>query len=229
MSKGTVNKKLITFFVFIIPSLLCLGLYFFVIRKPFTKANSGIFIKLPHYGPATIQPNSADSSFYTLPEFSFINQNNDTVSSVNLNDKFFVLGVVKYNSTQANQLAAQLYTLQKKLKAYKNDFQFIILMTELPNDSLKSLKHFAYEIHADKKIVNLVSPIQADSLLEIFKTPGFIQNLDESMYEDISLILVDKQKQIRGHYKGVYLKETNRMSDEILVLASEYGKLKSTK
>jgi hypothetical protein len=39
--------------------------------------------------------------------------------------------------------------------------------------------------------------------------------------------LIDRNNKIRGHYDGGNLKEVNRLIDEVVVLAAEYGKIKN--
>jgi hypothetical protein len=43
----------------------------------------------------------------------------------------------------------------------------------------------------------------------------------------MELLLIDRKNQIRGHYNGGNLKEVNRLIDEVVVLAAEYGKIKN--
>jgi protein SCO1/2 len=223
-SAHTRNKKIFFFSIFLIPSLLCLGFYYFAIRKPLTQGRKNIFVKLPHYGPA--QFNGKDSSFYMLPSFKFVNHNNEEIGSDALKNKIYVIGVAKFNSNQANQMAAQLYRAQDKLSYLKKDFKIITVLNEIPSDTLKNLKSFAEKVHAENKIWQIVSGSEQE-LLTIFNQNSLFNNTPSSFTNDMELLLIDRKNQIRGHYNGGNLKEVNRLIDEVVVLAAEYGKIKN--
>jgi len=203
---------------------LCLGFYYFAIRKPLTQGRKNIFVKLPHYGPA--QFNGKDSSFYMLPSFKFVNHNNEEIGSDALKNKIYVIGVAKFNSNQANQMAAQLYRAQDKLSYLKKDFKIITVLNEIPSDTLKNLKSFAEKVHAENKIWQIVSGSEQE-LLTIFNQNSLFNNTPSSFTNDMELLLIDRKNQIRGHYNGGNLKEVNRLIDEVVVLAAEYGKIKN--
>jgi protein SCO1/2 len=218
------NKKIFFFSIFLIPSLLCLGFYYFAIRKPLTQGRKNIFIKLPHYGPS--QFNGEDSTFYKIPAFDFANQTNEVISNITLENKIFVIGVTNYNSNQANQIAAQLYRAQDKLSYLKKDFKIITFLQEIPSDTLNNLKAFAEKVHAEAKIWHIVAGSQQE-LLSIFNNNTLFNDKPVSFVNDMELLLVDRNNQIRGHYNGGNLKEVNRLIDEVVVLAAEYGKIKN--
>jgi protein SCO1/2 len=226
MTKGTDsrNKKIFFFSIFLIPSLLCLGFYYFAIRKPLSKGRKNIFVKLPHYGPA--QLNGKDSSFYTLPSFKFINQIDQEISPSTLKNKIYVIGVVNFNSTQANQMGAQLYRVQDKLSYLKKDFTMITVLKAIPSDTIKNLKAFAEKVHAEEKIWQIATGNQQE-LVSLFDQNTLFTTSAYSFSNEMELLLVDRNNQIRGHYNGGNLKEVNRLIDEVAVLAAEYGKIKN--
>jgi protein SCO1/2 len=223
-STHTRNKKIFFFSIFLIPSLLCLGFYYFAIRQPLTQGRKNIFVKLPHYGPA--QFNGKDSTFYALPAFKFVNHANQEISSTALKNKIYVIGVANFNSNQANQMAAQLYRAQDKLSYLKKDFKIITVLNEIPSDTLKNLKAFAEKVHAEAKIWQMVAGNQQE-LLSIFDQNTLFSNKPSSFSNEMELLLIDRNNKIRGHYDGGNLKEVNRLIDEVVVLAAEYGKIKN--
>ena len=218
------NKKIFFFSIFLIPSLLCLGFYYFAIRKPLTQGRKNIFVKLPHYGPA--QFNGKDTTFYIKPNFKFVNQINEEIGSANLKNKILVIGVAKFNSSQANQMAAQLYRAQDKLSYLKKDFKIVTVLNEIPADTLNNLKAFAEKVHAESKVWQIVAGPQQE-LLTLFNQNTLFTNTPTSFSNNMELLLIDRNNQIRGHYNGGNLKEVNRMIDEVVVLAAEYGKIKN--
>jgi protein SCO1/2 len=223
-SNHTRNKKIFFFSIFLIPSLLCLGFYYFAIRKPLTQGRTNIFVKLPHYGPTQLL--DGDSVFYTLPSFKFVNQNGEEVSSRTLKNKIYVIGVANFNSSQADQIAAQLYRAQDKLSYLKKDFKLITVMNEIGNDTLKNLRTYAEKVHAEVKIWQMVAGNQQE-ILSLFEQNTLLKSSPTSFINDMELLLIDRNNKIRGHYNGGNLKEVNRMIDEVVVLAAEYGKIKN--
>ena len=225
-STHTWNKKIFFFSIFIIPSLLCLGFYYFAIRKPLTQGRTNIFVKLPHYGPAQLAENNKDSVFYKIPYFNFVNQQAKEVSSVALKNKIFVIGVTDYNGQNADKLAAQLYRVQDKLSYLKKDFQIIIVLNQIGIDTITNLSLYAEKVHADNRIWNMVAGAKQE-LITIFEKNDLFGTNPSSFAKSNELLLIDRNHQIRGHYSGGNLKEVNRMIDEVVVLAAEYGKIKN--
>ena len=129
MTSATKNKKIFFLSIFLIPSLLCLGFYYFAIRKPLSEGRRDIFVKLPHYGPSEF--NGTDSAFYKLPSFELINQLNVKIDAATIENKIFVISVSKVNSAEANQIAAQLYRAQDKLSYLLKS----VLLSKISNNS----------------------------------------------------------------------------------------------
>jgi protein SCO1/2 len=203
-----------------------LGFYYFAIRKPLTQGRTNIFVKLPHYGPAKLADKSKDSVFYQIPDFYFVNQQAMEVSTRSLKNKIFIVGVTNYNGQKADQLAAQLYRVQDKLSYLKKDFQIVTVLNQIGKDTLTNLSLFAEKVHADKRIWNMVSGKEQD-LINLFKQNQLLNDTPVSFIQNTELLLIDRNHQIRGHYNGSNLKEVNRMIDEVVVLAAEYGKIKN--
>ena len=99
-------------------------------------------------------------------------------------------------------------------------------MQEIPSDTLNNLKAFAEKVHAEAKIWHIVAGSQQE-LLSIFNNNTLFNDKPVSFVKDMELLLVDRNNQIRGHYNGGNLKEVNRLIDEVVVLAAEYGKIKN--
>jgi protein SCO1/2 len=50
---------------------------------------------------------------------------------------------------------------------------------------------------------------------------------EEDFIHTQNFALIDKDKHIRGFYDGTSLKEMDRLADEVVVLAAEYGNFKN--
>lgn len=226
MASSISNKKIFFISLFLIPSLLCLGFYYFAIRKPLSQGRTNIFVKLPHYGPAVVDSSSGDSVFYTIPKFNFINQLNKEVSTATLENKIYIIGVNNYNSQEANQVAAQLYRVQDKLSYLKKDFKIITVLSNIESDTLTHLIEFANKVHAESHIWNIVAG-DDKVLTSVFENKEVFLNKLVPADKNTELLLIDRSNTIRGHYTGNSLKEVNRLIDEVMVLAAEYGKIKN--
>jgi protein SCO1/2 len=226
MAPSISKKKFFFLSLFIIPSLLCLGFYYFAIRKPLSKGRTNIFVKLPHYGPATANGNNKDSVFFEIPSFEFVNQLNQELSTKSLEHKIYIIGVCDYNSEKANQVAAQLYRVQDKLSYLKKEFKIITVLNRVGNDTISNLLQFANKVHAEARIWNVVAGHDQE-LTQLFMQNSILSEKPESFVSNSTLLLVDRKNNIRGHYNGTSLKEVNRLIDEVMVLAAEYGKIKN--
>lgn len=226
MIKNNKNKKVFFLSIFIIPSLLCLGFYYFAIRQPLSKGKTNIFVKLPHYGPHTINQSMGDSVFYTIPDFSLINQSAKEVSTSSLNNKIFIMSMSSYDAEASNQLGAQLYRVQDKLSYLKKDFKIITVLKNIEQDTIQNLSKFAEKVHAEEKIWQVVSG-KNQAIFQVFEEKNIISSNAKTLMESNELLLIDRNKNIRGHYSGTNLKEVNRLIDEVMVLAAEYGKIKN--
>jgi cytochrome oxidase Cu insertion factor (SCO1/SenC/PrrC family) len=99
-------------------------------------------------------------------------------------------------------------------------------LNEIPSDTLNNLKAFAEKVHAETKIWQIVAGNQQE-LLSIFNQNTLFNDKPVSFVNDMELLLIDRNNQIRGRYNGGSLKEVNRLIDEVVVLAAEYGKIKN--
>jgi hypothetical protein len=100
------------------------------------------------------------------------------------------------------------------------------VLNEIPSDTLKNLIAFAEKVHAEAKIWQIVAGNQQE-LLSIFDQNTLFSNKPSSFSNEMELLLIDRNNKIRGHYDGGNLKEVNRLIDEVVVLAAEYGKIKN--
>lgn len=228
MSSGKAGQKVFFASIFIIPSLLCLGFYYFVIRDPITKGKKNIFVKLPHYGPSSLVNN--DSVFYQIPLFGFSNDQSSGISEEELKNKIVIYSCMDPHQKQSIQLASQLFRIQDKLSYLKKHLLIITIGTCYNNTNMQA---FGDKVHANPKLwkMTMMPPSLAKrTFLEDLKVNAddFIHSNDTSVYCN-SLILVDRERHIRGYYKAITVKEADRLIDETVVLAAEYGKFKQMK
>jgi protein SCO1/2 len=225
------GRRVFLLMLFLVPSVLCLAFYYFAIRKPLTTGKP-IFKKLAHYGPSYLANNGVDSVFHKIPEFNFINQDGNEVSSKTLKGKFFAVNFF-FTSCQTicPKMATQLFRVQDKLHYMRKDFQLISHTVNPEYDTPEILKKYAASVHADLSIWNFVTGSKKE-LYEMARK-GYLVNADEGNGEPDDfvhselVVLVDKEGCLRGFYDGTSLKDMDRLVDEAIVLAAEYGKFKN--
>ena len=103
------KKGFILFFILLFPSLLYLVL---------TTGKHNI-LKLPIYGPRyaveTSKSGVTDTIYHTIPEFRFVNQNNETVSRKDIEGK---ITIVDFFFTTCQSICPKM-SCSRKNKGYK--------------------------------------------------------------------------------------------------------------
>lgn len=225
------RRRVFLILLFFIPGILCLSFYYFFIRKPLT-SGAPLFKKLPHYGQAYLADNGKDSVYHKIPAFSFINQDGKELSSTTLNGKMYAANFFFTTcQTICPKMATQMFRIQDKLNYLNKEFQMVSFTVNPEYDSPEILKKYALEVHANPRIWNFATGSKKE-LYEVARK-GFLVNadvgdvgLDDFVHSEL-VVLVDKEGCIRGFYDGTSLKEMDRLVDEVVVLAAEYGNFKN--
>jgi protein SCO1/2 len=128
-------------------------------------------------------------------------------------------------------MAANLIIAQKKLNHLKRDFGILSITVNPENDTPEKLKEYAKMVHAEPEIWNFLTG-NKDSIYKLALN-GFLINAMEDTSKVIpdfihseKIILLDKQRRIRGYYDGTSTAEINRLIDEVRVLLTEYPRNK---
>jgi protein SCO1/2 len=210
-------KKLILFLTLISPIL---GLLFYY------SSCTNQYKRLPIYGERTLSE-SGDTLYHTLPPFRFVNQNGDTISDQDTEGKFIV-GEYFFTTCQTicPIMARHMETVQKEFA--QDDLVILLSHTVDPErDSVEVLKAYS-ELHqaqtgkwhfltGEKKA--LYDQARYGYLITALQGDGG----PEDFIHSEKLVLIDKDKRIRGFYDGTDTKDVKRLIDEIEVLKFEYG------
>jgi protein SCO1/2 len=226
------KKWVLLFAIFILPIIFCFGFYYYKIRKPITEKDTTIFKKLPYFGPKELAANGTDTIYHVVPPFAFTNQDGKIITDKDYNGKIYVAEFFFVScQTICPRMAANLFNAQKKLN-YIKDFRILSHTVNPEEDSVPVLKDYANTIHADPKIWNLVTG-DKKAIYDIARHGYFVTAMegdggpDDFIHSEM-LILVDKEKRIRGIYDGTSFAEVTRMIDEVKVLDGEYRMRKRT-
>lgn len=179
---------------------------------------------LPVVGPKTVAANG-DTVYHTIKVFSLLNQYKEIVTQKNTDNKVYVANF--FFATCQSICPAMSNQLGRVQEAEKNNADFLILShTVNPmNDTAEVLFEYAGKYGAiknkwhfltgDKKaIYTLAKESYLVNALEDDGTPeGFIHSE--------ALLLVDKQKRIRGIYDGTDSLQVNKLINDISILKTE--------
>jgi protein SCO1/2 len=179
---------------------------------------------LPVIGAKTVSTNG-DTVYHTIKDFSLLNQYKEIVTQQTTQNKIYVANF--FFATCQSICPAMSNQLGRVQQAEKDNADFLILShTVNPmNDTAEVLFAYAGKYGAiknkwhfltgDKKaIYNLAKEDYLVNALEDDGTPeGFIHSE--------ALLLIDKQKRIRGIYDGTDSLQVNKLINDISILKTE--------
>jgi len=185
------------------------------------------FIRLPYIGEKEVAANGKDTIYHSIPSFSFINQDGKVITDKYYDGKIYV---AEYFFTRCGSIcpimATELQRVQDKF-AYTNGLVQILSHTVDPeHDSVPVLRAYADRIHADTKMWNFVTG-DKKQLYELARN-GYLVNAMQGdggpadFIHSEFVVLIDKEKHIRGIYDGTNIKAVNDLLDDIKVLMAEY-------
>jgi protein SCO1 len=216
------TKALILFGLLLLPSILYL----------FLTTGKHNFVHLPIFYPEGVKDTiikgkkQTDTLYHTIPNFKLIDQTGKAFTQADLYNKVYVANFFFTTCPSiCKDMAAQMVRVQENFKNFPG-FAIVSHSVDPEKDTLEALKEYAQLVGANDTIWHLCTgnkdeiyalgvndyklPAQEDALA----LGGFLH----SEY----MVLVDKDKRIRGYYDGTKTTEVNRMMEDIKVLMAEY-------
>ena len=180
---------------------------------------------LAYYGPKNALKVN-DTTYHSIPEFEFTDQNNRKVNKQTLKDKIYV---TEYFFTTCKTICPIMNDhLTGVYRQFKNRKDFLILShtVDPETDSVPVLKRYAAEhgVTDDKWLFVTGSK---PHLYEIARK-GYLLNAEEGKGDGEDFIhtqnfaLIDKESHIRGFYDGTDSSEIVRLKQDIGLLLKEY-------
>lgn len=160
-----------------------------------------------------------DSTYYTIKDFDFVNQYNQSISKKTLNDKIIVANFFKLQCTDGcNIISEQLARVQSKMI---RDDKIIILSfsTDQLNDTIPELKLYADKFGAIPGKWHFLRG-KENQILQIAKSEFKLEEIEVETSK--KLILIDPDWNIRGYYDGTSENKVNILMGDILLLLNEY-------
>ena len=184
------------------------------------------FKKLPLIGPFDISVNG-DTVYHTIPHFEFTNQEGKIISDKNTEGNIYVANFFFSTcKTVCPKMNEQVYRIQEAFKDIK-DIHFLSFTVDPENDTVETLAEYAKTMKADNSKWWFLTGTK-DSLYTLaregFLVPASMGQGAHDFFHSQDLILIDKEKRMRGIYDGTEQADVDTLIDEIKVLMKEYQK-----
>ncbi|KIQ23197.1 MULTISPECIES: SCO family protein [Flavobacterium] len=210
------------FIVLILFSVVTISLFYSALKPQKT---------LPIYNPADVNPELVDSTvqykskYHTIADFSFVNQNGDTITQKNYEGKIYV---ADFFFTTCGSICPKMTTnLEEVQKAVLNNPKVMLLShTVFPEvDSIPVLKEYAIKHHVVDSKWNLVTGDKKDIYTMARKSYLAVKlGRPDQLYDMVhteNFVLVDQKRRVRGFYDGTNKEEMKRLLEDIDFLSKE--------
>jgi len=210
------------FIVLILFSVVTISLFYSALKPQKT---------LPIYNPADVNPELVDSTvqykskYHTIADFSFVNQNGDTITQKNYEGKIYV---ADFFFTTCGSICPKMTTnLEEVQKAVLNNPKVMLLShTVFPEvDSIPVLKEYAIKHHVVDSKWNLVTGDKKDIYTMARKSYLAVKlGRPDQLYDMVhteNFVLVDQKRRVRGFYDGTNKEEMERLLEDIDFLSKE--------
>ena len=191
------------------------------------------FIHLPIYGERegvtkhlVDGKERTDTIYHTIPPFSFTDQDGKTITDRTFEGRIYIANFF-FTTCQSicPKMNSGMLQVQERFREYPH-LLYLSHTVNPVNDSVEALEAYSKKIHAntatwhfvtgEKKAIYEIGihgyllPVGEDALAE----GGFLHSEQ--------LVLIDKEKRIRGFYDGTSVKEINDLIDDVKTLVAEY-------
>jgi len=210
------------FIVLIVFSVVTISLFYSALKPKKT---------LPIYNPADVNPELVDSTiqykskYHTIADFSFINQNGDTITQKNYEGKIYV---ADFFFTTCGSICPKMSTnLVDVQKAVLNNPKVMLLShTVFPEvDSVSVLKAYAIKYGVVDSKWNLVTGDKKEIYKMARKSYLAVKmGRPDQLYDMVhteNFVLVDQKRRVRGFYEGTNKEDIKRLLEDIEFLSQE--------
>lgn len=210
------------FIVLIVFSVVTISLFYSALKPQKT---------LPIYNPADVNPELVDSTiqykskYHTIADFSFVNQNGDTITQKDYEGKIYV---ADFFFTTCGSICPKMTTnLEDVQKAVLNNPKVMLLShTVFPEvDSIPVLKAYAIKHHVADSKWNLVTGDKKEIYTMARKSYLAVKlGRPDQLYDMVhteNFVLVDQKRRVRGFYDGTNKEEIKRLLEDIEFLSKE--------
>ena len=188
-----------------------------------TKIDTKSELPLPFLGEPIINGN--DTIPPTIKSFSFIDQDSNIITNSTFSDKIYVADFIFLSCPSiCPKMNTEMLRVYNEFK--NNDTVLFLSHTIDPeNDGVIQLKNFAKSIDVTSKKWHFVTGNQ-ENIYDLAEHSYFSNAYKDSLADagfthTGGLLLIDKNRHIRGVYDGTNDLETNRLINDIWILLKE--------
>lgn len=188
--------------------------------------------KLPIYGErdtATRTINGkvlTDTIYNTIPDFKFVSQYGDTITSKNFKDKIYVSDFFFTSCpTICPVMKKNMLKVYKEIKG-QNDIAILSHTIDPEHDTPAVLKKYATDLGVDGRQWLFVTGKKEDIYKIGQKHYMVVANEDSTAVGGYihsgAFLLVDREKRVRGTYDGTKQEGIDKLMKDIAILRKEY-------
>ncbi len=184
--------------------------------------------ELPVYSPSELNPELVDSTMqdvssgHTIKEFSFVNQEGDTLTRDYLKDK---VTVVNFFFTTCQGICPEMNShVHEVVEEYEDNdrVQFLSHTVDPSYDSVPVLNQYAQQFGADPSKWSFVTGSKQEIYRMARQSYFAVKSEGDGGKSDFihteNLILVDPQGRLRGFYDGTSDEDVGRLMEDVEVL-----------
>ena len=185
------------------------------------------FFNKPDWTPEWIDVSNPNyKKIHTIPSFSFIDQNGNTLNEKNIEGKIYVSNFffTKCRSI-CPKMTSHMFLLQEYYK--KDNAIFLLSHSVTPeSDSVATLKAYSELNKVDYSKWRLLTGSKKE-IYSLARQQYFagdsigVYQSDKDFLHTENFILIDKHRRIRGVYNGTLLVEIDRIKEDIEILKHE--------
>lgn len=177
----------------------------------------------PVIGPKKL--NNGDTMYHTIAPFSFTNQFGEKVSDSTTKDKIYI---ANFFFATCQSICPRMNTqLGRVQNAFTSDNEILFLSHTInpSNDTIEVLAQYGAKYGAIKNKWHLLTGLKP-AIYDLAKTSYLINAVEddgtaEGFIHSEFLLLIDKQKRIRGTYDGTDSIMVNKLIEDIKLLKTE--------
>ncbi len=169
--------------------------------------------------------NSVDTIYATVPYFSFINQNGDSLSQKDVNGKIYVADFFFISCPTICPVMKK--EMIRVFNAFKGDTALMLLSHTIDpvHDTIALLKQYATDLGSDGKQWQFLTG-ERERIYEMAEKGYYATAMPDStapggFVHSGGFILVDRLSRVRGIYDGTDAKQVDQLIEDISVLKQE--------
>lgn len=180
------------------------------------------YLPLPYLGEREYDEKLKDTVYYSIPDFSFVDQDNKPFSTADANGKILVVNyffaTCKDVCPRMNGMLAKIYPKFQDVSSV----QFMSISVDPEHDSPQVLNEYAKKFGAKSvswKFLNGSKDMLLKTGLGMLLP---VSESDSTLDHSQQIILIDKERHIRGVYNGLTKDGIDQLEKEIKVLLGIY-------